>query len=214
MARILFIFLAFIAVCYGCQSGIKSVARDMQKRHPQKCMQCPEITVSKQCNYETMDKGLTCGQSHIDVYTYWNKTQMCAKMTVHCSARPPKTIDARIAVEEVKVLEIPKPIENVKIDSEFQIDQNQTFLTNENQTFTNETALTKEELGLVEDGSGTEIFFDESNDGPIYSYITKEEKFHAFSYLTCNDEGKWETFDPNGKKYEGIETVHCIVSNM
>uniref|UniRef100_A0AC34FAF1 Uncharacterized protein n=1 Tax=Panagrolaimus sp. ES5 TaxID=591445 RepID=A0AC34FAF1_9BILA len=194
-------FLALISLSYACQSGIGNVARNMQKRNPQKCMQCPAIKFSDQCNYESMDKDLTCGQSRMDIYTYWNK-QMCAKMTVHCSALPPKTIDARIAIEEIKptpTIPIPKPVESLS--------------ESQNQTFTDSDLLFVEDGSGSEliDGSGTEVLIDESNDAPNYIYISKEEKFHAFTYLTCNDEGKWETFDQNGKKFEGFETVHCIV---
>uniref|UniRef100_A0A914YBA7 Uncharacterized protein n=1 Tax=Panagrolaimus superbus TaxID=310955 RepID=A0A914YBA7_9BILA len=185
-----FVFFGLIALCNGCQSGIDNVARDMQKRHPQKCMQCPEIKFSEQCNYESMDKDLTCGKSYMDIYTYWSNKQMCAKITVHCSAQPPKTIDARIAVEELKPTQTIPELSKTISDS---------------QNFTDS------DLSFIEDGSGTEILIDESNDGPTYSYISKEEKFHAFSYLTCNDDGKWETVDPNGKKFVGIEIVHCIV---
>uniref|UniRef100_A0A914PE42 Uncharacterized protein n=1 Tax=Panagrolaimus davidi TaxID=227884 RepID=A0A914PE42_9BILA len=184
MAQIfaLIVFIGFIVICFGCQSGMNDISRRIQEQYRQQCMQCPKLIVSQLCKYDSKERNVTCGKSNIDYYMHFLNGEICGKAKIHCSALPPKTVAAKLAIEQFLPLK------------------------NSNGKIGNGTLTDEEILNLNEESAAENV-----NDFEPFIFLTDKQKYYISSIVYCNKNGKWEIKTVKGKKVEGFEKIYCIV---
>uniref|UniRef100_A0AC34QDA3 Uncharacterized protein n=1 Tax=Panagrolaimus sp. JU765 TaxID=591449 RepID=A0AC34QDA3_9BILA len=191
-------FWILIAVTDACQSTNMDVVRRTQRRHPQQCMQCSPIKISKLCEHAAINKNgnmLKCGKVSEPLYgmTYDEKKKhYCAWVIVECFSRLSK-IPTVIAVDR--------------------FDLNVTTAATFNETIGNFTDIeidTKLFIDEVQKIEKREVADFGDNFSP-FIYISPEKTVLTSTKIHCNDNAEWEATANDGTKVAGFEKIHCVV---